>query len=56
MRWILDAVRSGTGSATAQRLASELINAFHKEGSAMQTRTNIHRMADANKAFAHFAW
>ena len=56
IRWLLDAVRSGKGSATSQRLASELINAFHKEGAAMQTRTNIHRMADANKAFAHFAW
>lgn len=55
-RWILQAVRGGSGSPTAQRLASELMNAYNKEGTAMQTRTNVHRMADANKAFAHFAW
>lgn len=56
MRWIIQAVRAGKGSPTSQRLATELVSAFHKEGAAMQTRTNIHRMADANKAFAHFAW
>ena len=38
------------------RLAEELIAAFNREGNAMTTRDNVHRMADANKAFAHFAW
>ena len=56
IRWIRDAVRNGKGSATSERLASELMNAYKGEGTAMQTRDNVHRMADANKAFAHFAW
>lgn len=56
IRWILQAVRAGKGSATSQRLASELMAAYRKEGAAMTTRENVHRMAEANKAFAHFAW
>jgi len=56
IRWIRDAVRGGSGQPTCQRLASELMNAFRGEGAAMQTRENVHRMAEANKAFAHFAW
>jgi small subunit ribosomal protein S7 len=56
IRWILEAVRSGSGRPTAQRLAEELIAAYKKEGAAIQTRENVHRMAEANKAFAHFAW
>ena len=56
MRWIRDAVRAEKGRPTHQRMAEELIAAFRGEGAAMQTRENIHRMADANRAFAHFAW
>ena len=56
IRWIREAVRSGSGTPTSHRLASELMNAYKGEGAAMTTRENIHRMADANKAFAHFAW
>ena len=56
IRWIVQAVRSGTGSPTSQRLTSELMAAYKREGAAMTTRDNIHRMAEANKAFAHFAW
>lgn len=56
IRWIRDAVRSGTGQPTAVRLANELMAAYKGEGAAMTTRENIHRMAEANKAFAHFAW
>ncbi|MEA3367233.1 MAG: 30S ribosomal protein S7 [Planctomycetota bacterium] len=56
IRWILDAVRSGSGRPTAERLADELIAAYKREGAAIQTRENVHRMAEANKAFAHFAW
>ncbi len=56
IRWILEAVRGGSGRPTAQRLADELVAAYKKEGAAVQTRENVHRMAEANKAFAHFAW
>ena len=56
LRWIRLAVRSGSGQPTCQRLANEILAAYKGEGSAMQTRENIHRMAEANKAFAHFAW
>jgi len=56
IRWLLDAVRSGKGSPVARRLANELMAAYRKEGAAMSTRENVHRMAEANKAFAHFAW
>jgi small subunit ribosomal protein S7 len=55
-RWLRDAVRKGSGRPTADRLAAELMAAYRKEGTAMQTRENVHRMAEANKAFAHFAW
>ena len=56
IRWILQAVRAGKGQPTAQRLANELMAAYRKEGAAMSARENVHRMAEANKAFAHFAW
>ena len=56
MRWLRDAIRAGKGGTTATRLASELLAAYKGEGSAMTTRENVHRMAEANKAFAHFAW
>jgi len=55
-RWILMAVRDKKGRPTAIKLADELIAAFKREGAAMTRRENIHRMADANKAFAHFGW
>ena len=51
-----EAVRSGKGAPTARRLADEILAAYKGEGAAMQTRENVHRMAEANKAFAHFAW
>jgi small subunit ribosomal protein S7 len=55
-RWLLDACRDTGGRPMADRLADELMAAYKKEGKAMSTRENTHRMADANKAFAHFAW
>ena len=55
-RWILAASRGKKGKPMAQRLADELTAAYKKEGTAMTTRENVHRMAEANKAFAHFAW
>lgn len=56
IRWILAAARGKKGKPMAVCLADELVNAFKKEGTAMTTRENVHRMAEANKAFAHFAW
>jgi small subunit ribosomal protein S7 len=56
IRWILMAVREKKGRPTALKLADELFAAFNREGSAMTRRENTHRMAEANKAFAHFAW
>jgi small subunit ribosomal protein S7 len=56
IRWIIQAARAKKGKPMAQRLASELLDAYKGQGSAMTTRENIHRMAEANKAFAHFAW
>ena len=55
-RWILQAARGEKGKPMAKRLARELYDAATGEGKAMSTRENTHRMAEANKAFAHFAW
>lgn len=55
-RWILQSARSKKGKPMCERLASELIDAYSRHGGAMTTRENVHRMAEANKAFAHFAW
>ncbi len=55
-RWLLIAVRDKKGRATHLKLADELLAAYRKEGAAITKRENTHRMADANKAFAHFAW
>ena len=56
IRWLLAATRRKKGRPMAHRLADELMAAYRKEGDAMNTRDQVHRMADANKAFAHFAW
>ena len=56
IRWILMAVREKKGRPTGDKLAEELLAAYNREGAAMSRRENVHRMADANKAFAHFAW
>ncbi len=55
-RWIIKAARGEKGKPMAIRLARELYDAARGEGKAMETRVNTHRMAEANKAFAHFAW
>lgn len=54
-RWILEAVRSERGRPVSARLADELYAAAKKEGKAMSTRDQTHKMAEANRAFAHFA-
>lgn len=56
IRWLLLAVREKKGRPTHEKLAAELMAAYKREGAAMTRRENVHRMADANKAFAHFAW
>jgi small subunit ribosomal protein S7 len=55
-RWILASARAKKGKPMSDRLATELVEAYGGHGGAMTTRENIHRMAEANKAFAHFAW
>jgi len=56
MRWILAASRVRKGMPMHQLLAEELILAFRKEGAAFKKREDTHRMADANRAFAHYRW
>lgn len=56
MRWIIDAARSKKGKPMHMKLAEELIAASNNEGEAIKKKENTHKMADANKAFAHFAW
>jgi small subunit ribosomal protein S7 len=55
-RWILLAARAGKGKPMAEKLAAELISAANNEGSAIKKKDDTLRMAEANKAFAHFAW
>lgn len=55
MKWIIDAARSKGGSPMHKRLATEIINAYNNEGDAVTRKEQSHRMAEANKAFAHFA-
>jgi small subunit ribosomal protein S7 len=56
MRWILAAIRAKTGRATSMILADELMAAYRREGEAMAKREQTIKMAEANKAFSHFAW
>jgi len=56
IRWIIDAARKKKGKPMARRLAEELFDAFNQQGVAFTTRENTHKMAEANKAYAHFAW
>ena len=56
IRWMLQAARARSGQPMCKSLAQEIGDAFKREGTAINTRENIHRMAEANKAFAHFAW
>jgi small subunit ribosomal protein S7 len=56
IRWILGSTREKKGRPMFMKLAEELMAAYNKEGAAYTKRENVHRMAEANKAFAHFAW
>ncbi len=55
-RWMLEVIRKKKGRPTSYFLAEEIVAAFNKEGAAMTIRENTHKMADANKMNAHFAW
>ncbi|MEK7616138.1 MAG: 30S ribosomal protein S7 [Patescibacteria group bacterium] len=56
VRWIITSARGVKGKPMQQKLAEELINAVNNTGNAVKKKLDTHRMADANKAFAHFAW
>jgi len=56
IRWIITACREKKGRPMEEKLAAELMAAYNREGAAYTKRENVHRMAEANKAFAHFAW
>jgi len=56
IRWITGAARSQKGKPMREKLAEELINALNNTGGAVKKKMDTHRMAEANKAFAHFAW
>ncbi len=56
IRWLIDATRSRGGRGTAGKLAGELMDAANSTGSTIRRREEVHRMADANKAFAHYRW
>ena len=56
MRWILASARSRPGKSMAEKLAAELMDAANNQGSAIRKREETHRMAEANRAFAHYRW
>lgn len=56
MRWVVDAARTRSGKSMGVRLADELLDASEKRGSAIKKREDVHRMAEANKAFSHYRW
>ncbi len=56
LRWVIEAAKGKKGSPMSERLANELVSAFNNEGEAVKKRENVHKMAEANRAFAHFAW
>ena len=56
MRWLIDAAKKRGEKTMAQKLAGELLDASESKGSAVKRREDTHRMAEANKAFAHFRW
>ena len=56
LRWIRDFARTKKGKSMEQKLADEIIAAYKGEGSAIKKRDDTHKMAEANKAFAHFRW
>jgi small subunit ribosomal protein S7 len=56
MRWLLEAARSRSGKSMAEKLASEILDALQNQGAAAKRKEDTHRMAEANRAFAHYRW
>lgn len=56
MRWIINAARARNGHGMAETLAAELMDAYNSTGSAFKKKEDMHKMAEANKAFAHYRW
>jgi len=56
MRWIINAARARSGKGMGDRLAAELLDAYNNTGTAFKKRDDTHKMAEANKAFAHYRW
>ncbi|MFN4224233.1 MAG: 30S ribosomal protein S7 [Fervidobacterium nodosum] len=56
IRWIVDIARSKKGKPMQEKLAEELLNAYNNTGAAIKKREDVHKMAEANRAFAHFRW
>lgn len=56
MRWIISAARARNGKSMADKLADELVDAYNSTGSAFKKKEDVHRMAEANKAFSHIRW
>jgi len=56
MRWLIDSARARSGRSMAEKLASEMIDASQGQGAAVKKRQDTHKMAEANKAFAHYKW
>ncbi|HSW73840.1 MAG TPA: 30S ribosomal protein S7 [Candidatus Limnocylindria bacterium] len=56
MRWLIEAASERPGKNMQQRLANELMDAYEGRGSAIKKKTDVHKMAEANRAFSHYAW
>ncbi len=56
MRWVITAARAKSGHGMGERLASELLDAYNNTGTAYRKKEDTHKMAEANKAFAHYRW
>ena len=56
MRWVINAARTKSGHGMGERLASELLDAYNNTGTAYRKKEDTHKMAEANKAFAHYRW
>jgi small subunit ribosomal protein S7 len=56
MRWLIASARARSGKSMEEKLANELVDAVHGRGAAIKRREDLHKMAEANKAFAHYRW
>lgn len=56
MRWLIDAAQSRSDKTMGKRLAHEILDAYEGRGAAIKKKTDVHRMAESNRAFSHFAW